>query len=289
MLKRILFLLSLASLFSFGFLLKTPSYVHSQEPPTVDEAQTFDEAYSEYIKFSEDYSNAHEDYVLKRAQYIRFQTLKSRQDAFDATLKMLTSRDAVVISYLGILKAKTNFALGVSDIRRESILLSLEEEIAWFTDHKANIPSSGSLEDLVSDSNLAESRWDNVEQLAYIVMSNLSLGKVLVFADRTKEVFDDTKTKLETIRLDEREEFKFSADKFSILDRWMLEAGGRIARSGERLTNAEELIEGMTNKRKDFQVEHNSVISELSESQIFLKETTSFVKEIIKQIKTAEE
>ena len=289
MFKKNLFFLSLALLLSGAMMFKAPSYVHSQEPPTVPEVQTFDEAYSEYVKFSEEYNKAHEDYILKRAQYLRFQSLKSRQDAFDATSKMLTARDDVVISYLGILKAKINFGLGITDIRQESLLLSLNEEIAWFTDHQANIPSSGSLEDLVSDSNLAKSRWKNVEQLAYIMMSNLSLGKVLVFTDRTKETYDATKSKLETIRLDEREDFSFSADKFSVLDRWMLEAEGRIARSGERVTRAEELIDGLANKKKDFQREHNLVVSQLSESQIFLKETTSFIKEVIKQIKTAEE
>lgn len=288
MFKKIsLFCLSLTLSLNLAFLFTRIAY--SQEPPTIPEEQTFEDAYEEYIKASEEYNRTHEDYVLKRAQYQRFQTLRSRQDAFDATLKMLQSRDDVVISYLRILKAKIIEGIGVPDARLESLLFRMDEEITWYADHKANIPSSGSLDDLVSDSDLAETQWRRVGPIAYETMSTLSFGKMLVFTDRTKEIFDASKTKIEAIRQEEREGYTFSANKFSILDRWMLEADGRLGRSAERLTEAERLIDDLSPLKKDSQGQHTLIITELSEAQIFLKEVNSFVKEVIRQIKTAED
>lgn len=286
MIKKLIFLglLLSATLVLFG---KHP--ILAQEPPVTEETQSFDEAYSEYIKASQEYNSTHEDYVLKRAQYLRFQTLKSRQDAFDATLKMLQVRDDVVLAYLKAVKAKLNGGRDVPDASRESLNFRIDEEIFWFQDHKANIPSSGDLDDLVSDSGLARGRWQRVEPLAYETMSVLSLGKLLGFTDRTKEIFENTNNKIETIRGDVREGYSFSANKFSIFDRWTLEADGRIARSDERITETVNLIDKLASRPKDSQSQYNKIVSELSQSQIFLKEVNSFVKEVIKQIKTAEE
>lgn len=271
----------------FGFFILT-TRVYSQEPPQETVIVTYDDVYAEYTGSIEEYNKAHAEYILRRAQYLKFQSLKSRQDAYNATLIMLEKRDDIVISYLNVLRKKIEEGIGISDTKKESLFLSIEEEIDWFSNHKDNLSTTGSLNDLVSDSKLAADRWLKITPLAYEVMAVLSQGKVTNFDSRIDDVFSETKKILDIVRNDNRDGYSFSSYKLQILDRWIFEADGKIARSRTKQSEADVLIIEMTTSKKKVTDTYSSIISKLTESQLYMKETNLFLKEIVKQIKTEE-
>lgn len=262
--------------------------MYSQEPPQEVVKPTFDQVYAEYIDHSEEYNKAHSEYVLKKSQFLKFQSLKSRQDAFDATLVMLEKRDDVVISYLKVLRVKIEEVIGISDARKEGLFFRIDEEISWYTNHRDNLSTTGSLDDMVVDSKLAADRWVNIDPLAYEVMSVLAQGKIADFSKRLDDIFAATKSKMEIIRNDEREGFKFGSSKFQILDRWVFEADGKITRSKEKQSEADILINEIIKSKKLLTSNYETIITKLRESQLYMKEADLFIKEIVRQIKTQE-
>jgi hypothetical protein len=277
----------LSFVFIIGFFAVT-SHVYSQEPSEETVKVTFDQAYAEYTASIEEYNKAHAEYVLKRAQYLRFQSLKSRQDAYDATLLMLKMRDGVVISYLNAVKARVDEGMGIPDDKKNILFLKIDGEIEWFTNHRDNLSTTGSLEDLVGDSKLAAARWSAIDPLAYEAMSLLAQGKITGFSERMDEIFSTTENKLERIRSDDREGYSLSSTKIETLNRWIFEADGRISRSKEKQKEADLLISQMPKDRRRLVSNYDLIISRLRESQSYMKEATRFIKEIIKQVKIEE-
>ena len=277
-------------LMSLGLSLRI-RYVYSQtpSPAVVEENDEFDEAYTSYLKGVEEYQIVHNEYILRRSQYLNFKTLKSQQDAHDATVKMLQARDNVVIIYLVALKARLQEAIGIAPARSEGLKIRIDEERGWFTEHRNEVSSAGTLDDLVSDSNEAEKHFLSVEPLFYEILSVIAQGRITDFTERTDELTMQVDAKVEQIRSDDRSEYTFSSDKFSVLDRWMFEAENRVTRSKEKQIEADVNILDYSRKRGGSIISnYNSISSTLGEAQLFLKEANTFLKEIIREIKTAE-
>src|SRR3989344_1060754 len=123
----------------------------------------------------------------------------------------------------------------------------------------------------------------------FLVLAVIAHGRVLEFTDRTDEIFGRVKNKSEDIRTEERDEYTFSNQKFDILNRWVFETENRIARSKERKSDAESAITLLAKRRSNALSQYNEVITILGETQLYLKEANTFMGEIIREIKTAEE
>ena len=250
----------------------------------------FDKVFQIYGEKQEDYDKAHDDYVLKKAQYLRFRTLKSQTDAIASTLTMLQKRDEVVIYFIKSLRAKLGGGIGISDARREALNFRLEAEIFWFEGHKEKLTSAGSLDDLVRDSGEAADRYDSRATLFYETLSVISLGKINDFKERITDLFTNIKEKVEVIRKEERDEYKFSERKIQILDRWTLESDNKIARGVEKQAAAEALTSNFQSSGFDGALPHyDRILFTLGEAQLFYREGSSFLKEVVKEITIAEE
>lgn len=275
----------------FTFLTTDPYIVYSQSATNSAvkedlETRSFEQIFQEYLSKIDEYEKAHEDYILKRAQYFRFGTLKSRDDAQAATLSMLQARDEVMILYIKSLKAKHKESVGISDVKREGFNLRLNEEVAWFENHKEVMTSAGSLADLVRDSDSAKNRYYSLYPLAYEVLATNSLGRLTDFQERVNDSFNQTKDKIELIKNEDRDEYKISENKIKLIDRWIFESENKITRGLEKQTYADSkiptfgLIPGTTFG------EYNNTLSVMGEAQLFYKEACSFLKEVIREIKT---
>ena len=288
--KHLLFV----GLIIFGFLATFPEQVFSQEtevtpqPATVTTLRS-DKAYKLYIEAVANYESAHEIYLQRKSQYLRFGTLKSRQDAQEATEAMMQARDTVVISYFNALEEHLTNSTGVPEARIESLGLAFDAETQWFEEHKASITSATSLEDLVNKTKEAESRWKSDEGLMYEVLSTISYGKILDFSSRTNETFSALRQKIADIKQDEREEYVFSEKKFDILGRWVSEIEQRITQSKDVQLEAENKISEFATKKGRGLNSYNEVIATLGQAQTLLKEANTYMNEIIREIKTKEQ
>lgn len=251
-------------------------------------ATPFDNAYQEYSLEVEEYRNAHDEYVLARSQYLKFRTLTSTNNAKDAAIVMLQARDDVVISYFKAVKEKAAETQGIPDATRDALNIRIDEETIWFSDHRGRSSSAGSLDDIVKDSDEAKKRFESVDSLIYEVLSDVASGKISRFRERLNESFSSVSTKVGEIREEERDEFSFSTRKLELIDRWIFETENRITRSEQKQAEADEKITEFSGEKKKNAPTHNEVLSILGESQQYLKEASLFVKEIIREIKTAE-
>jgi len=255
-----------------------------------DTISEYDEKLQKYSQTIEDYRREHDVYRVARAQYIRSKTQKAKTDAKESTINLLKLRDDVAITYLEVLKAKLNETEGVSDARFEGLAFKIDEEIFWYEKHKNIIASAGSLEDLVADSDEAKTRQKLTERLYYEVLSNVSYGKVSNYRERVKEDLDALREKVDEIRVDERVGLSFSNRKMQILDRWIFEAENLLIRTLDKQEQADDVINDMVqNKYQLNKVKpYNEIMEALSEGKQFLKEASSYLIEVIKEIKIAE-
>ncbi|KKQ41381.1 MAG: hypothetical protein US60_C0042G0014 [Microgenomates group bacterium GW2011_GWC1_37_8] len=149
--------------------------------------------------------------------------------------------------------------------------------------------SAGTLDDLVKESNLASNHYNLIQPLFYEVLAVISQGRIYYYNDRTDEMLSRVRGKVEQIRGEERDEYRFSSEKQQVLDRWMFESEGRFSRSKEKQVEVDAIVLDFIRKRGSLLTNYNSVVSKLGEAQLFLKESNTFILEIIREIKTAED
>lgn len=266
--------------------------VKSQETtpsPTSPPTQDFDAAHKEYLISTEEFKNAQQDYILKRSQFERFGTLKARQDLIEATRLMLNKEDEVVVSYYQAMIHRLDEAIGISPEVVNKLKTRIEDEIIWFNSHKENLSTAASLQDLEGDSEDAHDRWKSVDSLNFETLSHFPYGRILDFGERVDEVFLEIKTKVDEIREDKREGYTFSDRKIQILDRWLFQTQGKVDRSKEKKNQAEALIAEYGIKQVPPLFHYDAISSNFTESQILMKEAMSYLKEVIREIKTAED
>jgi hypothetical protein len=266
----------------FGGLVTAQS-TFSQQDETFD----YNRAYQDYIHNFDIYRQANEEYITARAQYLKYQTLKSKEEAREATLKMLEARDKAVETYLTALRMKLKATEGVPNDRREGVFFRIDQEVQWFIDHKEKLPSAGSLEDLVDDSKEASKRFESIEPLFYETLIVISNGKVRNIREKQSEILALIKEKMSEIKGEEREDYQFSMRKINLIERWILETENRLMRSEEKETEALGFIvklEPDTSLLRNY----NQAQFKLEEALQYLKEANPFLKEIVKEMMTEE-
>src|SRR3972149_8258881 len=105
------------ALFFLLFISVKPA--HSQTP--TPEEFNFQRAYADYIFNFDIYRKANLDYELYKTQYLQFKTLKSQENAYNATLAMLKARDATAATYMTALRKKLDETLGADGAKKEVI------------------------------------------------------------------------------------------------------------------------------------------------------------------------
>jgi len=246
-------------------------------------ANNYNDAFLQYNLKMEEYKKAHETYVLKRAQYIKFKSLQSEKEAHDATVLLLQTRDDVTIYYINAIKLRMQETAGVTDEQKTVMMGLLDQETKFFSDHKARIPSTGTLQDLVTDSNLAKDEMKKAEPVFYQTLFTISDGKLTDMRARLGDNFTQLKAKIDMIRNETKPEYQFSLEKMQSIDRFIFESENKIERADDKKTQAEAI---KPNDRQAFTAQdYTQRLGVLAEAQQLLKEASSFLKEIVSEVK----
>lgn len=286
--RKILIITSLVVFVSAVFV-EAPSLqaqTSSPAPSATEEPFTFSRAYKDYVFTYDVYKKSHSDYLLAKAQYEAAKTLASQTKVRDATVVLLQSRDDVVVTYLTALRLKLAESEGISETDRDGLYTRLDSEVAWFQNHKASIPSAGTLADLTTDSKEASDHFVTTTPLIYELLATIPFGKVDTIRMSATQVLSQTKTKVSEIRAN-------GDHDTTVTERWILETENKLTRSLDKEIEAQTMIASLPIKSKTGQKEnkeqsYNEVIAKLTESLQFLKEASNFMREILKQIKTAQ-
>lgn len=247
-------------------------------------AEDFDyqTAYKDYQYNYNLYNKLHDEYKLARASYMQYGTLLSEEEAKKATLAMLQARDETIKTYLTALRMRVKESGGLGDSEKESLFRRIDPEVSYFEDHKDKLASVGSLEDFVEDSDEAKERFsDSTEIVFYTSLTNIAIGNTAYERKQIEEIIASLKSKISDIKL--------AGDKdVSVFDRFFVEIDNKLQRSREKEDGAKDIIgESEKSYKKDDKVGYyNDAIGSVQGSYLYLKEIVSYLKEIIRIIKT---
>lgn len=272
MLKRLLIITIVASLF-FSSL----AWIHAQETPEFD----FNRAHQDYLYIYGQYREAHNEYVTAKEQYLNYKTLTAKTLALEQTLSMLQNRDETLKTYLTALRMKMAETTGISSYKQNTHYLKLDAEVTWYLEHREELVSAATLEDLTDSSKEAEDRHGKTEVLAYQALGLIFEGKETGIKNQLEEQINLIKDKLEEI--DEK------GDKdTTTAERWLLEAENKLARSQEKINQATNILDAMKPSDRNKAGDYSEAQKLFQESHLYLREANSFLKELIHEIKTAD-
>ena len=267
-------LLPISVVFAFvvGLFFAAPAF--SQE-----DKLTYERAYQDYTYNYDIYRRANSEYESFRLQYIQYKTLTAQENAREATVRMLQARDEVVKTYLTALRTRLSETGGIMDDKRNALYSEIDASVLWFSGHKDKIPSAGTLEDLVKDSDEARDYYRKNEYELYDALVTISIGKIASIREKQENALSEIKAKVAEIRA--------NGDKDTgVLERWILDTENKIARSREKEFEALDLMPKLKGSGDKINTDkYDDVLFKLSESLQYLKDANSYMKEIVNEIK----
>ena len=237
-------------------------------------------SYKDYLVSYDQYRQSHSNYVVARQAYLNYQTLTAKNEAQSKTLVMLKSRNETLKTYLTVLRDKIKETDGVGALEEKGYVDQLENEIEWYQNYQEELSSAGTLEDLLDSAKEGKRHYHNTETLAYQVLTTVLAGKENLWRNR---VIDQVVTIRKSLA-DIKEDGNKNTAK---AERWLLEAENRITRSLEKQQKAEE-ARSETAKSNNRSETYNQIQFILAESHQYLKEANSFLRELMREIKTAD-
>lgn len=237
-------------------------------------------SYQAYVSATGTYQTAFGAYSTARSSYLASGSLDSESKAKDATLKMLQARDNMINNYLNALTSKIQSTNGISDGDKNSLFGQINTEITWYNAHLVKLPSAGSLQDLVSDSDEAKGQWNN-STLIVIYQSLIALG-----VGNNNYIRGELNGEISTLS-SKIAEIKANQDKdTSLIERSVVDVQNKLSRSQDKDNTAKDLINAV--KPSSFGTSDNfgSAQQDLLDSNSYLKEANQSLLQIITQIKT---
>jgi hypothetical protein len=242
---------------------------------------TYQRAYQDYIYYMDLYRQAYNEFQLARSQYLQSKTLTAKSNAQSATLKLLQTRDEVVKTQLTAIRQKIQDTAGISSSEKQLLYSQIDSEVAWFDNHKKALTSAGTLEDLVKDNEAASERYKGTLLVSYGALNSISVGKIVNFRETISKIITDINKKVSEIRENDDKETQK-------IERWLLETDNRLTRSREKEQSARNLISSIKPDQRNIQDIFNDSQFTLEESYQFIKEANNYLKEIVREIKTAD-
>ncbi len=237
--------------------------------------------YQEYINKTGAYNTTYNNYTIARSSYLNSQSLESKDKALNATRSMLEARDSLIVSYLSAIKEKLKNNKGILESDKSSILGQLDTEIVWYNAHSSKLPSAGSLDDLVADSNEAKTQFNN-STLSIIYGSLVDLG----VGDNTfirGEIVSEVGTLNAKIS-----EIKANQDKdVSLAERSIIDIQNKLTRSMDKDNAAKTAILGLKPTDQQKSNVFSNAMTLITDSNSYLKEATAGLLQVITQLKTA--
>ncbi|CAN5336418.1 hypothetical protein BH10PAT1_BH10PAT1_0620 [soil metagenome] len=238
-------------------------------------------SYQSYIDTTGNYQSAYNGYLTARASYFASGNLDSEDKARAATLKMLQSRNNVVVSYLNAVNAKVQATLGLDDGDKSSLQNQINTENSWYTAHTTKLNSAGSLQDLVSDSDEAKSQFQNSTQIT-IYQNLIAMGVA-----NNSYIRGEIVNEINTLQL-KIDEIKSNQDKdTSVVERSLVDVKNKISRSQDKDNLAKNLVGSIKPQNSQGNNDFTDAQSYLADSNSYLKEANQGLLQIIIELKSA--
>jgi hypothetical protein len=245
--------------------------------PVIAQDFNFTQANNDYLYNYNLYRTAHTEYLTAKQQYLTYKTLTAKATAQEKTLKMLQTRDEALRTYLIALKQKLKETDGISLYEKNIIFLRLDSEVSWYQNHRNRLSGAGSLADLIEISNDAQEHYPETEILAYQTLGTVLAGKENALLEKIQTQIDQLEEKIAQVRQE-------GLIETSLLERWLLEARNRLTWSKEKQYAAQSLLANLKPREQNKAKVYDDAQSNFVESHQYLKEASSYLLEIIREV-----
>lgn len=238
--------------------------------------------YQTYIDKQGVYQQAHSAYLTARSTYLASMSLDSKDKAIQATLKMLQSRDDLVVAYLNAIRSKIDTVQGMTSGDKSSAQGQIDTEVAWYNAHNLKLSSAGTLDDLVTDSDEAKTRFSSVTKVViYQSIITISSGNNSFMRGEITNEISALNTKIA--------EIKANQDKnTSTIERTMVDIKNKLDRSQAKDDDAKNTMNSINVSTQNIDNDFATAQTLVSDSLSYLKEANQSLLQIITQIKTAD-
>lgn len=264
--KQVLLLLSFSVFFQFFSF--SVSYAQTSD---------FQKSFSDYQNVFNQYQDAHLAYTKAKSEYLSYQSLASETKALESTKKMLSLRDETMALYFQTLGAKMSLTLNIPNYNQNLLSSQLDDENLWLASHRNSLPSVATITDLVNKSREMEQRYPKMEIISY-----QTLGAILSGKENTSR--ESLKNEIRKVR-ELFNQMKAEGENVDKLERWIMEAEQKISRSEEKQKEAEKIIKDLSGEQFSRRNKFLEASRSYEESNQYLKESNSFLLEVVKDIK----
>lgn len=244
-------------------------------------AQTFDfnKALSDYLYNYNIYRNDYLKFTSARSEFLNYKTLTSENKAFEATKIMLSDRSMTMKTYLTTLRMKLYEETAILNYNQNFYYIKLDDEVAFLDKNKNEYASAGSIDDLLTTSKILEDRFPAEEKLTYQTLGQIDSGIETNIKNKINNIIGLIETKVGQI--------KAAGEDTTVEERWILQAKEKVKRAEEKDREAYTLLTKIDDGDDDKLDQWNKIQKVYEEEHLYYKEAVSFLKEIVREIKSA--
>ncbi len=269
----------LSILIFLGIFLSSISPARSQTSTQID--FDYNRAYADYVYNTQLYNDAYSAYQLARSQYLASHTLVAQNNAREATLKMLQARDEMIKTYLTAIRLRVKETSGISANDLNTVFAQIDNDFVWWSNHKTKLPSAGSLDDLVADSDEAYAHYPATLMLVYQSLSTIFIGRLDSDRSDLSRSIADLKNKVAQI--------KANGDKdTSQIERSLIDVDNSVSRSATKQSEAKNILNTLSLEKSSGSNDDKfaEIKTKLKESLAYMNEAVNLINQIIIEIKT---
>jgi len=192
--KKFIFTLVLLALF-LAFGQARLAFAQVPEPVKNEEVVARERVDAEIEKIKEtyrgqltEYRDAEKEFVIAKDQYHKLQTLASINKVTEASRKVFSLRDQVLITYLNLQRNMIYAAEGIELSLKELVIKRIEEQGRWLVDHKSRVEKVLDREQFNALADEFTEKEDDFTEVTSQAAMILSLGDLQDVHDRLVKV-----------------------------------------------------------------------------------------------------
>lgn len=247
--------------------------------PIIAQDFNFGKALEDYLYNYNIYRNDYLKFTSARSEFLNYKTLTSENKAFEATKSMLQNRSLTMKTYLTALRMKLYEETAIINYNQNFYYIKLDDEVAFLDKNKEEYASAGNINDLLVTSKIFEERFLPEEKLAFQTLGQIDSGIETGIKNDINEIISSLETKIGQI--------KSTGEDTTVEERWVLQAKEKIKRAEEKDREAYTLLTKIEDRDEDKLDQWNAIQKIYEEEHLYYKEAVNYLKEIIREVKSA--
>ena len=250
--------------------------------PSLINAQEFDtnKAISDYLYNYNLYRNDYLTFTSAKNEFLNYNTLTSENKALEATRKLLNQRAVTVKTYLTALRMRLKEATLILNYDQNFLYIKIDDEVTWIPQHLLEYASAGTINDLLRTSAVFEKRYPDMEALAIKALGQIVFQEETALEEEVNALITKTEAKIAQMRE--------TGEETTMEERWLIQAKEKVKRSSEKGAEALKITNNIKISSTNKIAYWNQAQVLFEEENQYLKEACSNLREIIREVKSAE-